>query len=120
METTNDIPEPPKMGDEIVSQRYVFRANCPVCYKSYGEYESDEQAIREARRCYFSHDETPTADEEEAGIIGLDGWLICPDQYGGCGWEGEKREQPYSAIKFSKCPNCGEHHLCRRPDEDTS
>lgn len=105
------------MGDELVEQRYVFFAECPVCYDRFGEFDTDEEAIRAARRCYFSHDETPVPDEDEAEYIGLDGTLMCyadveldiPLESIGCGWECEKRRAPYDALSFSKCPGCGEY-----------
>jgi len=99
------------MGDEIVRQVYRFDGECPVCRDRFKGFKSDEDAVQAAAKCYFKHDETPDPSEEQAEWVGLTGTLACAELLDGCGWEGDRRTAPYSALEFSKCPDCGEHGL---------
>lgn len=111
--TTTDDERPPDMHDVQSERFYRFYATCPVCHETHGPFDDDTEVMLEARYCYFSHEETPTPDPDEAEAIGMTDLLVCDEVIGGCGWSAPERLADNAARRYGKCPDCDRYVVTR-------
>lgn len=114
---TDPYPGAPSISDVQHEQFYRYYATCPECGDTYGPGDDDVAVMQKARRCYFSHEDTPTPDEKEAEAIGMTATLECPEIIGGCGWTEDERKASYDAREFHHCPNCDRHLLITKTED---